>query len=72
MQKFVLPKCSCSTTSSLRVTGLWKQNTEWVNGVFIGLRVLSVLFADSVLSFLLLDLFAVFICKHVLRKSQKQ
>ena len=42
------------------------------NSVFIGSRVLSVLFADSVLSFILLDLFAIFICKHLLRKSQKQ
>lgn len=33
---------------------------------------LPVLFADSILSFILLDLFSVFICKHALRKSQKQ
>lgn len=42
------------------------------NSVFIGLRVLSVLFADSILGFILLDLFTVFLCKRVLRKSQKQ
>lgn len=39
---------------------------------FMSLKVLSVLFADTVLSFVLLGLFAVFILKHVLRKSQKQ
>lgn len=39
------------------------------NRVFSSLRVLSVLFADSVLSFILLDSFTVFVCEHVLRKS---
>lgn len=39
---------------------------------FMSLKVLSVLFADTVLSFVLLGLFAVFILKHVFRKSQKQ
>ena len=42
------------------------------NSVFIGLRVLSVLFADSILIFILLDSFTVFVCMHVLRKSQNQ
>ena len=42
------------------------------DSVFIGLRVVSVLLADVILSSILLDLFAVFVCKRVLRKSQKQ
>lgn len=40
--------------------------------VFMSLKVLSVLLADYVLSFMLLGLFAVLIFKHVLRKSQNQ
>lgn len=40
--------------------------------VFMSLKVWSVLFADNILSFMLVALFAAFLFKHVLRKSQKQ